>query len=67
MLPAMQVLAGRVSAVDRDARTLSIGPTSVTVPSSLSLAGIDVGTSVSLVYEDLSGSLVAVDLRRLTF
>ncbi len=63
MLRAVQVIAGRVTAIDRDARTLSLGSMTFRLPNSLSLTGIDVGTSVSVVYEDLAGVLTAVQLR----
>ncbi len=66
MLRAMPVLVGPVSTVDRATRTLGIGNMTLSIPSSVSLAGIEVGTSVSVSYEDLAGTLVALDIQRLT-
>jgi hypothetical protein len=61
----MQVLAGRVTAIDRDRRTISFGQTTLTVAPTLSFAGINVGTSLSVVFEDFDGVLMAVELVRL--
>ncbi len=65
MLPAMQVLAGSVTAIDRDVRTIALGPSTFTAAPNVSLAGIDVGASISVIYENFDGVLVAVDLVRL--
>jgi hypothetical protein len=60
----MHVLVGRVTAVDRVARTLSFGPTTIRLPESLSLTWIVVGRSVLVVYEELDGALIATDVRQ---
>jgi Cu/Ag efflux protein CusF len=64
----MPIVAGRVTAIDRVARTLSLGLFSFTLKPDVPLRGIEVGGSVSFVSEEADdGRLVVTDLVRLSF
>jgi hypothetical protein len=65
MLRASCRFSPGVTAIDRDRRTIAVGSTTFTVPPVLSFATINVGTSVSVAYEDFDDVLMAVDLVRL--
>jgi hypothetical protein len=61
------MLAGRVTAVDRAARTITIGLRTLTVPPTLHLEQIDVGTNAAILYEQRGPHvLVAVEVRPLS-
>jgi hypothetical protein len=60
----VKVIAGQVTAMNRDARTLAFGPTIIRVSGRVSLVGIVVGSSVTVVFEGLNGRLVAVEIQQ---
>jgi hypothetical protein len=63
-----QILAGRVTAMDREARTLRVGDQTFTLKPDVRLTGIQIGASVSVLFEQAAdGVLVAIELVRLTF
>jgi|RhiMetdeSRZDD1v2_1073273.scaffolds.fasta_scaffold521630_3 hypothetical protein len=64
----MPILAGRVTALDRDAGTFALGSTTFTLASGVTLRGLEVGTSVSVLYEKSEGGApVAIELLRLPY
>jgi hypothetical protein len=64
---ATTILTGRVSAIDRESRTITIGPRTLTIPPKLPMEQIDVGTSAAIVYEQREHVLVAVEVLQLSF
>jgi DNA-directed RNA polymerase subunit RPC12/RpoP len=63
----MPIVAGQVTDLDRDAGTLSIGATIYTLAPGVTLREIEIGMSVSIVYEQDGRDFVAIEVLRLPY
>ena len=61
----MLVIVGRVTANELAARTLQVGQKTFTLKPDVWLQGIEIGTSVSVTYEESKGHRLAVVVRRI--
>jgi hypothetical protein len=58
------VITGRIERIDAALRLVVLGVTTVRVPGTIPLTGLEPGMSVTITYEDRAGELWAMEITR---
>jgi hypothetical protein len=58
------VVSGRIERIDAALRLVSLGVTTVRVPGTILLSGLEPGMSVTITYENRASELWAMEIKR---